>query len=377
MAAMKKRTITIFACGAVLTLLSCMAFIDNVSVVARWRRAFIAANGDASRMRGDIPGLIQAFDWAAVDYSCVSTFIPFFGFLLFTLATLRALRRGSVDHESFPFFKSYDQVNVSLGLVGTLWGIIMIGYYDMDTVTMADLMACLHTALFSTLVAVVWVFLVVRPVLVPLSGVVLAECGIASIDEDDRSLNEALDALRAAASGVGALMDGQRKAVEDFTESLGKAAGAYGAAAIAATGHEKALAESLAATLAKMEASADAAASSAADAARAAVAAVEDARKASVKAIADSFEERLKAMDAADMDRRRKFAEALSARLKQFDEAQSVREKLADEAQAARERRFDEIFDRRLRKLEGESRANAERADRAESALDRIKAALG
>jgi chromosome segregation ATPase len=49
---------------------------------------------------------------------------------------------------------------VSLGLIGTLWGIIMIGYYPQKDIQMSTLMICLHTALFSTLVAVVWVFIV-------------------------------------------------------------------------------------------------------------------------------------------------------------------------------------------------------------------------
>ena len=52
---------------------------------------------------------------------------------------------------------------------------------------MADLMQCLHTALFSTLMAVVWVFLVDRPLVRPLFTRLLERSGLAETDEGDLS----------------------------------------------------------------------------------------------------------------------------------------------------------------------------------------------
>lgn len=42
-------------------------------------------------------------------------------------------------------------VHLALGLLGTIWGIILVGYYPAEQITIAALMRCLHTAMFSTL----------------------------------------------------------------------------------------------------------------------------------------------------------------------------------------------------------------------------------
>jgi hypothetical protein len=105
----------------------------------------------------------------------------------------RILRGRSVRIADFPFFKGSDQLNIALGLFGTLWGIIVIGYFKLDTVQMADLMQCLHTALFSTLVAVVWVFLLDRPLIRPFFVRLLEECGNAEVEDGD--LAAAVDRL--------------------------------------------------------------------------------------------------------------------------------------------------------------------------------------
>lgn len=401
---MKKRASVLFLLNAALAAAAGLAFVNNVSVVARWGRAFREAGGDAAQMPERISGVMPAFDWAAVDYSCVSTFIPFFGFLLVAVGYLRIMLGRRCDAERFPFFRSYDQLNVALGLVGTLWGIIMIGYYDMETVTMANLMTCLHTALFSTLVAVVWVFLVEHPVILPLARGVLAQAGLVN-DDDDKALDAVLDDLRAAAAGVGSVLQDEREAAMRFAESLDGAARGVAGFTAAAEGHAREVAEcgravealcrgqaeamraatdkalesirqaaeaafgKIAAASeeagAKAADAAKAAAQSAAESARAAVAAMEEARKEAEASAARAFEERLKAMDAADLERRKKFAEALSLRLDAFEKAQLERES-----------RFDEILDRRIARLSEESRGNAERADKAENALGRIRAAL-
>lgn len=154
---------------ALLTLVSGALFINNVFMIVRWWKAFFASAGDAAALaESGVCGLSPYLDWSAVDQSGITTFIPFFGFLLAWRGIRHSLRSGKSEITPFfPFFPFYDSLNIALGLIGTLWGIILIGYYQMDTVSMADLMQCLHTALFSTFMAVIWVYLLDRPLLRP------------------------------------------------------------------------------------------------------------------------------------------------------------------------------------------------------------------
>lgn len=393
MAKSRIKATAFFIAALALTIFSALAFADNVSVVARWHTAFVEAAGDATRIPARIKGFLPCFDWAAVDYSCASTFIPFLGFLLFAVAMLDVLRGKPRRAESFPFFRSYDRVNVSLGLIGTLWGIIMIGYYDMETVTMASLMLCLHTALFSTLVAVVWVFLFVHPLLLPLARSVLEESGL-GINEEDRGLDEAIADLRDAADGVGSILGAEEKAVVELSRSLAGAGGSIDEFSKALKDHVEAMerdrqeidasfakrlealaaaqedamakyAEATSAACKGISETAQAATASVAEAAKAAMEAMAKARAESEAQLASAIEKKLEAMDAADMERRRKFAEALTARLAQIDAAQLEREK-----------KFDDVLQRRIALLEKESIANSERAAEAESKIARIRAAF-
>ena len=89
--------------------------------------AFAAAGGDAAAMPDRVAGFLPWLDRLAVDHSCVSTFIPTLGFALAARGAWRVLRRRPADPAFFPFFRSFDQLVVALGLIGTLWGIILIG----------------------------------------------------------------------------------------------------------------------------------------------------------------------------------------------------------------------------------------------------------
>ena len=181
-----KKIRSLFAVSAVLAALSALAFVNNIVAIVRWWRAFLAAGGDTTGIPAHAPGFIGWLDWTAVDYSAVTTFIPLLGFTCLAYSAWRLLKGRVVDHaDDFPFFRGSDQLNVALGLFGTLWGIIVIGYFKLDTVTMADLMQCLHTALFSTLMAVVWVFLVDRPLIRPYFQRLLASSGLARLEEGD------------------------------------------------------------------------------------------------------------------------------------------------------------------------------------------------
>ena len=188
-----KRTKVLFAVSLALAVVTGLAFVNNVVALARWWTAFLAAGGDTTGVPAHVPGCFTWLDWSAVDYSAVTTLIPFLGFACMAVAAGRMLRGKRMRAGDFPFFRGSDQLNVALGLFGTLWGIIVIGYFKLDTVTMADLMQCLHTALFSTLMAVVWVFMVDRPLVRPLFTRLLERSGLAETDDGD--LAAAVDRL--------------------------------------------------------------------------------------------------------------------------------------------------------------------------------------
>ena len=190
---MKKTAVPLFALVSALAALASLAFANNVVAIVRWWRAFLEAGGDTSLVGAHAPGFLPWLDWSAVDYSAVTTLIPALGLLCMARALWRMLRGKRMRAGDFPFFRGSDQLNVALGLFGTLWGIIVIGYFKLDAVTMADLMQCLHTALFSTLTAVVWVFLVDRPLVRPYFTRLLERSGLAETDDGD--LAAAVDRL--------------------------------------------------------------------------------------------------------------------------------------------------------------------------------------
>ena len=183
----------VFVAALALAVLAELAFVNNVVAIVRWWRTFLAAGGDTTGVPAHAPGCFAWLDWTAVDYSAVTTFIPLLGFICMARAAWGILRGRRTAAGDFPFFRGSDQLNVALGLFGTLWGIIVIGYFKLDTVTMADRMQCLHTALFSTLMAVVWVFLVDRPLVRPFFTRLLERAGLAETDDGD--LAAAVDRL--------------------------------------------------------------------------------------------------------------------------------------------------------------------------------------
>ncbi len=222
---MKKVKVLLPLCMAA-TVFFALAFANNVVAIFNWWSSFIAAGGDSSAFAAKASGFIPWLDWAVVDYSAVTTFIPLLGFLCMTLSLSRMLAGRRARTGDFPFFRGSDQLNVALGLLGTLWGIIVIGYFRLDTVTMADLMQCLHTALFSTLAAVVWVFLVDRPLVRPYFTRLLEETGLAETDDGD--LAAAVDRLVVR---LGAASDAFEKRQQEFEAEFRKRLDDYAAEA--------------------------------------------------------------------------------------------------------------------------------------------------
>lgn len=195
-----------------LSIIATLAFVNNIFAVVSWWRSFIAAGGDSASMEA-AHGCIGWLEWSAVDHSAVTTLIPMIGFWCMTFGFVKIMRRRSVKADNFPFFKGSDQLNVALGLFGTLWGIIVIGYFNLATVSMSDLMQCLHTALFSTLMAVVWVFMIDRPIVRPLFARMLAAAKLVETDKDD--LATAVERLVVQLDNASESFDKRQKAYEE------------------------------------------------------------------------------------------------------------------------------------------------------------------
>ena len=377
----------LFALCAAAAAFSALAFADNVSVVARWWAAFAAAGGDAAAMPDRISGFLPRFDRFAVDHSCATTFIPLFGFALAARGAWRVLRRRPADPAFFPFFRSFDQLVVALGLAGTLWGIILIGWYDLESVSMRDLMVCLHTALFSTLMAVVWVYFVDHPVVRPLLRGLLRDAGLDGAERERAALDELLASLREGARGLRDAWDGQRDALAGLSAAV---AGVRGEADRFAESGARA-SESLGRDLPLAVQALSARLAAAGDAFDARQRAYEEAAEARRLAAEKAAEERVRAAD-----------EALAARLAEHAKALDERARVADEALAARldehrrslEQRLAEVraaheeflalargtIDGLRGDLASERARLADetgRADRAEATLDRIHAAFG
>jgi len=232
-------------CG--LTIVSGLAWINNISIAAEWYRDIeegkiykIVSNEKelkkaedqnikAKIYHGLMPQLARV---SSVDMSTVTTFIPFLGFLLMTIALIKITSWGFVTpkiiSEHFPFFRHYDRRMVILGLAGTFWGIIMLGYYPVK-VEMSHLMLCIHTAMFSTLVAVLWVFFIAMPgreVMVwwleKCTGlkVGLEKDITAAFEEFGRTSTEVAHCLKASKEEINSFNEQMSKAKIGFKETL-------------------------------------------------------------------------------------------------------------------------------------------------------------
>ncbi|MDD4816824.1 MAG: hypothetical protein PHI85_02510 [Victivallaceae bacterium] len=224
---MKKLAVcwTLAVSGA-LTVFCGLLWLNNLDSACRSYTKLFSDNPDIS-LDEQISGFIPALDWSVLDLSTISTFIPFFGFLCISIGLLRIMRGGSGTHsENFPFFHSYDRVNIALGLIGTIWGIIIIGFYRPEEINVGSLMMCLHTALFSTLVAVIWVSIVLPLAVTPLMRKFAGADDGGSVDggDDDASLTVLVDKLSVAAAGVAKEFAASNEQLHGFNTRLRNAA---------------------------------------------------------------------------------------------------------------------------------------------------------
>ncbi len=205
---------------AALAVFSGLAFIDNIDIIVKYWKDFNAVSGDSAKMAKEYTGIIPCLDWTTVDYSAVTTFIPFFGFLFAAIGCLRVIFKKKLhSNDCFPYFPYTDLLNISLGLIGTLWGIIVIGYYDMSTIEIDILIECLHTALFSTLMAVVWVYLIDHPIIRPLMRSCISTAQIET-DDDEKDVIEIIEDLRRSACGIRSAWEDERINLEGLVTQM-------------------------------------------------------------------------------------------------------------------------------------------------------------
>lgn len=332
---MKRKIGVLFGFALVAALFTVLAFINNLVAIVNWWRGFLAAGGDSSGFSAKAPGFIPWLDWTAVDYSAVTTFIPALGCTCLAVALFRLLRGRRLPAADFPFFRGSDQLNVALGLFGTLWGIIVIGYFKLDTVSMADLMQCLHTALFSTLTAVVWVFMIDRPLLRPYFARLLAATDQAEADEGD--LASAVERLVSRLDAASDAFEARQKAAD---EAFQRRQDQY----------EKSFDDRLKT--------------------------YEAAAQKRQMAYEGSFETRLKETAEAQAKRQADYETAFNTRQKAADA--SFEKRLADYQAAfdARQKEYTEFFTRRIAELEKQAAEERARADRMSEKLIAVSEAL-
>ena len=322
-----------------------LAFVNNLAAVVNWWRAFAAAGGNSAEM-AEVTGFIKWLNWSAVDYSAVTTFIPALGFWCTSLALMKLIAKKRVSAQNFPFFKGSDQLNVALGLFGTLWGIIVIGYFDLKTVSMGDLMMCLHTALFSTLMAVVWVFMIDRPLIRPYFIKLLEEFELADLGDDD--LAGAVDRFILRLSAASDEFDRRQKEYEETSARRIKA-------------FEEEFAARQRAYIASFEERARAYA---------------ETGEKLLKNCESSFEKRFAAAEEAFSERERAYAEAFSSRHKAYEEA--FEKRLAQYAREfdERQKEYAEFFKRRIDELQKKAEEEKSRADGSAAKLAAVASLL-
>ena len=340
-----KKLYALLCASLALFAFAALAFVNNLAAVVNWWRAFAAAGGNSAEM-AEVTGFIKWLNWSAVDYSAVTTFIPALGFWCTSLALMKLIAKKRVSAQNFPFFKGSDQLNVALGLFGTLWGIIVIGYFDLKTVSMGDLMMCLHTALFSTLMAVVWVFMIDRPLIRPYFIKLLEEFELADLGDDD--LAGAVDRFILRLSAASDEFDRRQKEYEETSARRIKAFEEEFAArqrAYAASFEERARA--YAETAEKL-----------------------------LKNCESSFEKRFAAAEEAFSERERAYAEAFSSRHKAYEEAFEKRLAQYTREFDERQKEYAEFFKRRIDELQKKAEEEKSRADGSAAKLAAVASLL-
>jgi len=168
-------------------------------------------------------GFISWLEWSAMDYATIFTLIPLLGGIAICWGFIRIFISDKRPGEYFPFSNLFNNIVIYLGLIGTIWGLIMIGYYDPKTINIEDLIKCLHTALFSTLMALIWIFVISLPLVIPLmKRWHCAYYGLqAEIDADETpDISEAVGKLSAAVDSSAESLKVSGQKINDFNQGL-------------------------------------------------------------------------------------------------------------------------------------------------------------
>jgi len=220
---MKKAIPFLLSASAAVTLFCGLLWFNNIESARKSYAILFSAGGSAAEAAHQ-SGFLGWLDWATLDLSTISTFIPFMGMLCITMALARIRRGGLTVTEDFPFFHSYDRVNIALGLIGTIWGIIIIGFYKPEDINVANLMMCLHTALFSTMVAVVWISVLLPLFVTPFIRKMAGATPGSATGEDDENLFALVDKLSVAAASVSKEFAVSNEQLRNFNGRLRNAA---------------------------------------------------------------------------------------------------------------------------------------------------------
>ena len=198
-----------------LSIVTGILWINNLVSALRYHYSLFTFSGDGKEVENfSAQGLFSFLDWTTVDASTVTTLIPFMGFLLIWNGLLH-VRTG----DEWPFFPGYDRLNIALGLLGTVWGIILVGYYPSETISIQALMHCLHTAMFSTLAAVAWVMVIIPALIRPWLQTIRKGLGV---QDDDSSLSEMVEGFTGKVRLAGDAMQKTAADSVQFRECLGQ-----------------------------------------------------------------------------------------------------------------------------------------------------------
>ena len=122
----------LFVLGAAATAFAALAFANNVAVVARQWGVLARTGFLPSESGGPAGGFLPWLDWAAIDLSCATTFIPLLGFLLATVIELPSFGRDSAPTNS-PVIQRYLEHGLEeTGAVNAVAGMIL-DYRAFDT----------------------------------------------------------------------------------------------------------------------------------------------------------------------------------------------------------------------------------------------------
>ena len=148
---------------AALAFFAGLVWINNISVLVQW---IIVQWRSPEPVNFQSNGIIPLLGVLCKDLSTISTLIPFYTFFFFARGYHRMLKGETLrTSKDFPLFDHYITITGILGLIGTVFGIIIVTLYSPARDSVDDMSSGIGTALWSTEVA--FVFIVIKLVFCP------------------------------------------------------------------------------------------------------------------------------------------------------------------------------------------------------------------